>query len=154
MDTLWQSIIGNLIADIILFGGAALFSLLWLKLKNKFGKIGKNLKASPDAKSFTSEIDGDVYITDIHGTRNITHSNATESGVVWSGNSRLLAYGRKEVNGWQVIVHDLDTDKKVCLSEGYGDARPVEWNVSGDLIVKLGGSFLTIYRQEIEKRLR
>lgn len=40
------------------------------------------------------------------------------------------------------------------FTEGIGDSRPIAWVPNGDLVVSLGGSSQTIYRQEIERRLR
>ena len=154
MDQFYQSILGNLVADVFLFGCMGLFSFLYLRLKGRFGKIGSNMKVAPNHNSVSSEVDGDIYLTDESGTRNLTHSTTKEEGVVWANNSKWIAFARKTSGKWQAIVANVVTGRAVSLTEGEGDARPVEWDSADNLIVKLGGSYLTIYSQEIERRLR
>ncbi len=40
------------------------------------------------------------------------------------------------------------------LTKTFGDRRKIEWQSNNDLVIQLGGTFLTVYEQEIEKRLR
>lgn len=152
-DPLLQSILGNMLADAFLLAVPFLLLRIWQQAKT-IRKIGTNMKVSPDGKHVSSEVEGEIILTDALGTRNITHSKERDIGAMWANNSRYLAYASEVKDGWQIWVKDITTNKAACMTEGAGQKRPLKWDSDGNLVVSMGGSALMIYAKEIEKRLR
>ncbi len=154
-DSFTQSVLGNFTADLILFSVPALLVLLrrihHSQILTGFRKTGKN---SPDGSKTVSEINGDILVADKFGIENLTHTRAQERNPMWAFNSRWLAFQRQVEQGWEVYVLDTLNKKSVMLTKTFGDRRKIEWQSNNDLVIQLGGTFLTVYEQEIEKRLR
>ena len=136
---------------------AIIATALWHRWRSLDGKIGRGrLTVSVDRKRVATEIDGEIYISDERGTRNLTKSPAPDEYALWAPrpNTHWIAFMRKNGEVWQVIVANVKTGKMFFPLTGKGDSRPLSWTGSCDLQVDMGGSTTTVWRREIEKWLK
>ena len=111
---------------------------------------------SPDGRSTVYEDQGELYVSSPgrSGLRNITRSPAWDTGPIWAFNSQWVAFQTNRDGNWEVYVADTVTGRLARLTATpHTVERPVGWDDSGNLMISLGGSFLTIYRAEIAKKL-
>lgn len=147
-----ENVAGEFLALAIGVIATALYS--YFRNKSRIAGIGRGrLTSSPDHKKVASEANGEIYVIDKAGVRNVTNHPALDEVVVWSPDSKLIAFVSKRDNDWQVWAVEVDTRKVVRLTEMQGGPRPIGWDDEGNLIVRLGGSSLTIWKHEIKKRL-
>ena len=153
-DSFTQSVIGNFTADLILFSLPALLLFLRrIRQSQVLASLRKNGKQSPDGSRTASEVSGDIIVADKFGIENLTHSHSTERNPLWAPNSHWLAFQRKIEGAWEVWALETQNKKSVMLMKVAGERRKIEWQPNNDLVIQMGGTFLTVYRQEIEKRL-
>ena len=151
-----ETFLSDIASELVVGGLAIIATALWHRWRSLDGKIGRGLmKVSPNRRAVITEADdGEIYITDRRGTRNLTKNPAIDRDSMWSPNSKWVAFMSQRSGDWDVYVVSADSGKISRLTTGKGSARPLQWNKSGDLIIDLGGSQLLVWNHEIEKRLK
>jgi hypothetical protein len=118
-------------------------------------KVGRGFsKVSPNGKTVVTEVDGEILVSDQNGTRNLTRHKALDRNSLLSPNNKYIAFNSERSGGWDVYVVGVLNGKIARLTTGKGNARPLSWNVNGDLLIDMGGSQILIWSYEIEKRLK
>ena len=151
----------NMAGDIFsgMIGAAVMWLIGFLRQRSQAQAQKGRLTSSPDHSKVASEAGGEIYVIDGKGVRNLTNHPALDETVIWHPESKLIAFVSARDGSFQVWVMDSNTGKKVRLTEMDGKPRPIRWDIASsgaagcDLIVRLGGSFLTIPHEEIQKRL-
>lgn len=147
-----ENVIGEFVAILI----AAAIGYLISEWKNgnlRFGKKAIRYTSSPDHKKVAIEKNGEIYVRGQAGIKNTTNHPAMDEFPEWSPNSKWYAFLSRREGIWQVWVNEPDTNRLARLTYGMDGARPFGWGPDGSLVVKVGGSYLTIPQSEIEKRL-
>ena len=141
----------SLLGAIVALLGATVITRL-KSISNRFAR-GKFV-SSPDGKAVASEAEGEVYIADSAGVRNVTHHPAVDEGVVWSPDSRYIAFHSNRGGFWNVFVIEAETGKMGIMTNIGGlQKRKIHWDSEGNLHIDLGGSELAIKANEIERHL-
>lgn len=111
---------------------------------------------SPDGKSTAHEANGEIYITEKSGKiTNLTHDPALDIRPLWSQDGRWVAFQSNRDGGdWNVYVADVGSGRVAQITKIRGTERAIGWDMSGNLHVDLGGSYLTVRSDEIEKKLK
>jgi len=149
------SIAENVAGEFIALLLGAIITGVFVYLRNKgLLNIGKGrLTSSPDHTKVASESGGEIYVMDRDGARNVTRHPALDKVAIWSPDSTKIAFMSERDGTWQAWVVKDTGGRAAKLTSGFGESRPIRWDEDGNLIVRLGGSFLTVYAYEIEKRL-
>jgi hypothetical protein len=155
-DAYTQSVIGNFTADLILFSLPALWVFLRTIRQGRILKnFGREMKVSPDGQAAVNAVDGEILMAGKGGIENLTHTKAVEENPLFASNSKWIAFQRQVEGAWEVWAIDVETRKTVSLGTVAGDKRRmIEWQPNNDLVIQMGGTYLTVYQQEIEKRLK
>lgn len=156
MKEIFANIVENVAGEFLalLIGVVAMWLYSRFQSRKQLTQISKGrLTSSPDHTRVASEANGEIYVMDKSGVHNVTNHPAIDEVVVWSPDSELIAFVSKRDSDWQVWCVDVESKKTVRLTEMQGGPRPIKWDGDGNLIVRLGGSSLTIWNHEIKKRL-
>src|SRR3972149_10451692 len=109
----------NFISEIAFATIAALFGIGFFHFRRLFRVVQKGHAArSPDGRNTAYEYDGDIFISNLDGMNNFTHSRAVDYGVAWSANSRWLSFqsaGGKDGKTVSVLVADMGNGKAVHI---------------------------------------
>ena len=109
---------------------------------------------SPDGAAMALERDGEIWVRDVRGIRNITHDAADDTGALWSPDGRWLAFRSNRGGEWSFWVASVSSGKLAHLTAIPGRERPAGWDANANLQVDLGGSLLVVKREEIERKLK
>lgn len=134
------------IAGIVAFHYRGLASQLWSGRKT----------TSPGGEMTAHEANGEIYITGKSGRiTNLTHNAALDIRPMWSQDGRWLAFQSNRDGGdWNVYVADVGSGKMAQITKIRGTERAIGWDMSGNLHVDLGGSFLVVKSSELESKLK
>ena len=134
------------IAGIVAFHYRGLASKMWSGRKT----------TSPGGEMTAHEANGEIYISKKSGKiTNLTHNTALDIQPLWSQDGRWLAFQSNRDGGdWNVYVADVNSCRVAQITRIRGTERAIGWDMSGNLHVDLGGSYLTVRLDEIEKKLK
>ena len=111
---------------------------------------------SPDGRSTAHEANGEIYVTEKSGRIvNLTQNPALDIRPMWSQDGRWLAFQSNRDGGdWNVYVADVGSGKVAQITKIKGTERAIGWDMTGCLHVDLGGSFLVVKADELERKLK
>lgn len=108
---------------------------------------------SPDGKRTAYESNGEIYVADQSGLRNLTHHRAKDSQPLFSPDGNWLAFATNRDGNGEIYIISLATNRLARLTHSPGiNERPIRWT-GNNLVVDLGGSALVIKEGEIRKQL-
>jgi hypothetical protein len=154
-----MNLLSNFLSDIASEAVVGLIALvlgyLWHRWHSPAEKIGRgSSRVSKNGRTIVTEVDGEILVSDQHGTRNLTRHKALDYNSLLSNNGKYIAFNSERSGGWDVYVVGVMNGKISRLTTGKGNARPLSWNLNGDLLIDMGGSQILVWAHEIEKRLK
>lgn len=148
-----KNILENIAGEFVAVALTALF--FYLRSNGTFKRLGQGrLTSSPDHTKVASEAGGEIYVVDKSGVKNLTNHPAMDRFAVWHPDSIKMAFVSERDGTWQVWVANTDTGRFAKLTSGEGKPRPILWDDEGNLMIRLGGSMVTVWKEEIEKKLQ
>lgn len=151
------NLFANIAGEIILAILAVAAGIVAFHYRGLASKMWSGRKTtSPGGEMTAHESNGEIYISKKSGKIiNLTHNVAMDIRPLWSQDERWVAFQSNRDGGdWNVYVADIDSGRVAQITRIRGTERAIGWDMSGNLHVDLGGGYLTVRSDEIERKLK